>query len=184
MSHTRWSRTPIFGKKFRDEIWDGNNPNFSGYGHWRINALNHSSISIFLSLEAYKKRSFHGERGGNSCGWIVSLLWWIEKWGWRKGRSKSDYVKPLYVSFLIINEKTYDFPLNFVSECLSAFHSNLCYFELFDLVKGLCCFFVIAGSNLWSEGHLRRMKGASRNEHNTRKWRIEVSPTSPFYNPI
>ena len=24
-----------------------------------------------------------------------------------------------------------------VSECLSVFHSSLCYFELFDLVKGL-----------------------------------------------
>lgn len=82
---------------------------------------------------------------------------------------KSDYVKPLYVRFFITNEKTYAFPLNFVSECLSVFHSNLCYFELFDLVKGLCCLFVIVGPNLWSEGHLRRMEGALRNEHDTKK---------------
>ena len=77
-------------------------------------------------------------------------------------------MKSLYVSFFIINEKTYAFPLNFASECLSVFHSSLCYFELFDLVKGLCHFFVIAGPNLWSKGHLHGADGASRNEQHTK----------------
>ena len=81
---------------------------------------------------------------------------------------KSDCVKPFDVSFLIINEKTYAFPLNFVSKCLSAFHLNLYYFELFDLVKGLCHLFVIRGLNLWSEGHLRRADKASRNKQRTK----------------
>ena len=103
------------------------------------------------------------EERENSCGWIVSLLWRIEERGWRKGRSKSDCIKPFNVIFFIINEKTYAFPLNFVSECLSVFHSNLYYFDLFDLVKGLCHLFVIAGLNLWSKGHLRGANGASRN---------------------
>ena len=52
-------------------------------------------------------------------------------------------------------------------ECLSVFHSSLCYFELFDLVKGLCCLFVIAGPNQWSKGHLRGMNEASRKEQHT-----------------
>ena len=52
-------------------------------------------------------------------------------------------------------------------ECLSVFHSSLCYFELFDLVKGSCYLFVIAGPNLWSEGHLRGTNGASKNERHT-----------------
>ena len=69
----------------------------------------------------------------------------------------------------MINEKTYAFPLNFVSECLSVFHSSLCYFELFDLVKVSCCLFVIAGPNPWSEGHLREMNEASRNERHTER---------------
>ena len=77
---------------------------------------------------------------------------------------KSDCIKLLYVSFLIINEKTYAFALDFVYKCLSVFHSSLCYFELFDLVKGLCCLFVIASLNQWSRGHLHGMNGASRNE--------------------
>ena len=68
------------------------------------------------------------------------------------------------MSFFIFNEKTYVFPLNFVYECLSVFHMSLCYLELFDLVKGLCCLFVITGPSQWSEGHLRGMNGASRNE--------------------
>ena len=81
---------------------------------------------------------------------------------------KSDYVKPLYVSFLIINEKTYAFPLNIVFECLRVFHLNLYYFELFDLAKGLCHFFVIARPNLWSEGHLHGADRAYRNEQHTK----------------
>ena len=81
---------------------------------------------------------------------------------------KSDCIKPLYVSFLIINEKTYAFPLNFVSECLSVSRLNLCYFELFDLVKGLCFLFMIAGPNLQSEGHLHGADGALSNEQHTK----------------
>ena len=102
--------------------------------------------------------------------WLNSIITLrIEKRGWRQGRSKSDCVKPLYVSFFIINEKTYAFPLNFVYECLSVFHSSLCYFELFDFMKGLCCLFVIAGPTVWSERHLRRVDGASRNEQCTKR---------------
>ena len=142
--------------------------NFSGSGYRRISPSNHSSISIILSLEAYKRTSFHGERGENSCGWIVSLLYRIEKRGWRQGRSKRNCVKPYDVNFFIINEKTYAFPLNFVFECLSAFRSNLYYFELFDIVKGLCLLFVITGLNLWSERHLHRVDGTLRNEQRTK----------------
>ena len=80
---------------------------------------------------------------------------------------KSDCVKLIYVSFLINNEKTYAFPLNFVYECLSVVHLSLYYLELFDLVKGLCCLFVIAGPNPWSEGHLHGMNGASRSKRHT-----------------
>ena len=86
----------------------------------------------------------------------------------RQGRSKSECVKLLYVSFFIINEKTYAFPLNFLYECLSVVHSSLCYFELFDLVKGLCCLFVIAGPNQWSGGHLHGTNRAPRNEQHTK----------------
>ena len=163
MSHPRWSRTPIFGKKFQDEIWDGINPKFSGSGQRRINPSNHPSISTFLSLEAYKKRWFRGGRGENFDGWIVSLLCRIEEWSWRQGRSKIDCVKPLYVSFFI-NEKTW-FPLKIcVYECLSVIHSSLSYFELFDLVKGLCCLFLITSPNQWNEGYLHGTSGAPRNE--------------------
>ena len=131
-------------------------------------------------LRLIKRGDSMEEEGENSCGWIVWLLWWIEEWGWRQGRSKSSYVKLLYVSFLIINEKTYAFPLNFVYECLSVFHSSLCYFELFDLVKRLCCFFVIAGPNQWSGGHLHGMNGALRNERHTESKGYRLVPFPPF----
>ena len=52
-------------------------------------------------------------------------------------------------------------------EYLSVVHLSLCYFELFDLVKGSCYLFVIAGPNPWSEGHLRGTNEASRNERHT-----------------
>ena len=81
MSHTRWYRTPIFGKKFWDEIWDGINPNFSGSGYWRINPSNHSSISTFLSLEAYKSKWFHGGREREFL-WLNSIVTLVN-WGMR-----------------------------------------------------------------------------------------------------
>ena len=90
----------------------------------------------------------------------------IEERGWGQGRSKRDCIKPSYVSYLI-NEKTYAFPLNFVSKGLNVFHSSLCYFELFDLVKGLCCLFVIVGPNQRSRGHICGTNGASRNKRHT-----------------
>ena len=128
MSHPRWSRTPIFGKKFQDDIWDGNNPNFSGSGYQRINPSNHSSISIFLSLEAYKRRWFHGGREREFL-WLNSIVT-LANWGMRlEARKIKERLRKVVICKLFDYKwKDISFPLEL---CIWMFKCILFEFMLF-----------------------------------------------------
>ena len=122
--------------------------------------------------------------GEKSYGWIVSLLCRIEERDWRQGRSKRDYVKPLYVSFFIINEKTYAFPLNFVYECLSVFQFE---FMLFSTVWSYERFVLLvcdyrSKSMEWRASSWNEWSFVEQMTH--RKQRIEISLISTFHIPV
>ena len=184
MSHTHWSRKPIFGKKLRDDIWDWINPNLSGSRYRRINPSNHSSISIFLSLEAYKRRPFHGGREREFL-WLNSIVT-LSNQGMRLEARKieerlrqsvicklfdykwKDICFPLKLCIWMFNCISFEFILSWTIWSCERFVSLVCDCR--------------TESVEWRASSWSRRSLEERTSHQKR--RIEVGPISPFHNPI